>query len=65
MTAMIAQGFGELFLDEMSNFVSVVIMVFAFIVLNVVMLNLLIARMSDTYETTKAEGVREMMVTPL
>jgi hypothetical protein len=40
------QGFGELFLDEMTNLIALCIMVVAFIILNVVMLNLLIARMS-------------------
>jgi DMSO/TMAO reductase YedYZ heme-binding membrane subunit len=42
------QGFGELFLEEMTNYISFIVLIFTFIVLNVVLLNLLIAIMSGT-----------------
>ena len=42
------QGFGELFLEEMTNFVSFFFLIMTFVMLNVVLLNLLIAIMSGT-----------------
>jgi len=56
------QAFGELFLEEMNNEVSVVIMFAAFIVLNVVLLNLLIAIMSGTYEMINEQAMRQLML---
>ncbi len=44
------QSFGEFYLDEMANTPAMFYLVFTFILLNVVLLNLLIAMMSSTYE---------------
>lgn len=52
------QGFGELFLDEMENTISFFCAIVAFIVLNVVLLNLLIAMMSGTYEEVSGQAGR-------
>jgi len=50
------QGWGELFLDEMTNNESVLVLIVAFLILNVVLLNLLIARLSGTYEEVSNEA---------
>lgn len=42
------QGFGELFLEDMTNGVSFFFLIMTFVMLNVVLLNLLIAIMSGT-----------------
>jgi hypothetical protein len=44
------QSFGEFYLDEMQNTPSFVFLIVTFILLNVVLLNLLIAMMASTYE---------------
>ena len=58
----IFQGFGELFLDEMTNELSVAILIVSFIFLNVVLLNLLIAMMSGTYERVSRQANRQTML---
>jgi len=61
-TSQIFQGFGELFLDEMTNEWSVAIVILTFIFLNVVLLNLLIAMMSGTYTQVSQQANRQKML---
>ena len=56
------QGFGELFLEEMTNIVSFIILIVTFVILNVVLLNLLIAIMSGTYEEVSNNAKRQLMI---
>lgn len=44
------QSFGEFFLEELDNDASVIFLVVTFLVLNIVLMNLLIAMMASTYE---------------
>ena len=50
------QGFGEFFLEEMTNELSVIFLVLTFLILNVILLNLLIAMMSGTYAEVLSKG---------
>ena len=50
------QGFGEFFLEEMTNELSVLFLVLTFLILNVILLNLLIAMMSGTYAEVLSKG---------
>ena len=56
------QGFGELFLEDMTNALAVIIVLMAFITLNVILLNLLIAMMSGTFETIKLQAKGQGMI---
>lgn len=56
------QGFGELFLEEMINLPSFIILILTFVILNVVLLNLLIAIMSGTYEEVSNNAKRQLMI---
>jgi len=44
------QSFGEFFLEELDNDASVIFLIITFLVLNIVLMNLLIAMMASTYE---------------
>lgn len=52
------QGFGELYLEEMENSIVFVMAIAAFLMLNVMLLNLLIAVMSGTYEEVSGQAGR-------
>ena len=52
----IFQSFGELFLEDARNEMSIVVIIFLFLVFNIVMLNLLIAQMSNTYSNLMANS---------
>jgi len=56
------QGFGELYLEEMTNVVAVMVAIAAFVILNVVLMNLLIAMMSGTYEDVNNQANRQIML---
>jgi len=55
-------GFGDLYLDEMTNVPAVFGAIVAFVVLNVVLMNLLIAIMSGTYEDVNIKANRQIML---
>jgi hypothetical protein len=58
----VLQGFGELFIEDMNNVLSVLIVTAAFIVLNVILLNLLIAMMAGTFEKLSQQAKRQGMI---
>ena len=52
----IFQSFGELFLEDIRNIASAIILIVIFVILNVVMMNLLIAQMSATFGEIQAHS---------
>ena len=53
------QSFGEFFLEELDNDASVLFLILTFLVLNIVLMNLLIAMMASTYEKVSGSWGRE------
>ncbi len=53
------QSFGEFFLEELDNDASVIFLILTFLVLNIVLMNLLIAMMASTYEKVLGSWGRE------
>ena len=56
------QSFGDFYLDEMANTPAVFYLIFTFILLNVVLLNLLIAMMSSTYERERETNEQKALL---
>ena len=56
------QAFGEFYLDEMTNDLSIVIVIALFILMNIVLMNLLIAMMAGTFEEVHSKvGLARML----
>jgi len=58
----IFQAFGEFYLDEMTNDWSVLVVIVIFFIMNVVLMNLLIAMMAGTYESVYNRVELERMI---
>ena len=55
------QSFGEFFLEEMPNPYSIVVLLLNFVILNIVLMNLLIAMMASTYSKVSKQANRELI----
>ena len=51
----VMQAFGEFYMDEMTNDWSIVVVILTFFIMNVVLMNLLIAMMASTYESIQSQ----------
>jgi hypothetical protein len=58
----VMQAFGEFYMDEMTNDWSIVLVILTFFVMNIVLMNLLIAMMANTYETIQSQVELEMLL---
>ncbi len=56
------QSFGEFFLDDMGNFTSLLFFIILFIITNVLLMNLLVALMTSTYEEVAARASRQRLI---
>jgi hypothetical protein len=56
------QSFGEFFLDDMGNLTSLIFFILLFIITNVLLMNLLVALMTSTYEKVAARASRQRLI---
>jgi hypothetical protein len=56
------QSFGEFFLDDMGNLTSLLIFFLLFIITNILLMNLLVALMTSTYEEVSARASRQRLI---
>jgi hypothetical protein len=56
------QSFGEFFLDDMGNLTSLIFFILLFIITNVLLMNLLVALMTSTYEEVSARASRQRLI---
>ena len=56
------QSFGEFALGEMTNSASIILVVMTFVFLNLMLMNLLIAMMTSTYESKSSRAKRDLLL---
>jgi hypothetical protein len=56
------QSFGEFFLNDMGNLTSLIFFILLFIITNVLLMNLLVALMTSTYEEVAARASRQRLI---